>query len=193
MKAKPIPDARFRELMERVNQRWVRNRWAFEPDPRASVFAGEYGRTHVKALIAAYEDKSRETFTTSAREAWAELSLLAAYYMEHGGAPKELTAWATDVFEDQLRPKGERPKQPPPRRDSGKRGRDKLVCTAIYDLVKNCGLPPTRSTSRGPECSAFGGSAADVVGAVWFGTDPKSFKNTERIWAKRDKRMFDGK
>ena len=64
--------------------------------------------------------------------------------------------------------------------------RDWVICGAIYHVGVRFGLDPTRN-GAGPEaCCAEAGSACDVVGYAFLGKANRGYKNTERIWSKRD-------
>ena len=61
-----------------------------------------------------------------------------------------------------------------------------VICGAIQYVGTLYNLPPTRNGKGPGECCAEGGSACDVVGRAIFGKHLKAYKNTERIWGKRD-------
>ena len=97
----------------------------------------------------------------------------------------ELAAWIADVLADQQRPRGDKRRARPAKGGSDYANRDWMICGAIHGVGQPYDLPPTRNTSGPKQCCAEGGSACDVVGRAVFGTST-AYRNTERIWAKRD-------
>ena len=130
---------------------------------------------YLHQLIAESEESKRT---------WDSLALIAQGLVRDGKPlPVELAAWVADVLEDQLR-KDKRRRRPAKGGDP-EANRDRIIALAVHHLANRFELPPTRP--GGPEkCCAEGGSACDVVGRAVFGKNLKAYKNTERIWSKRD-------
>ena len=125
--------------------------------------------------------------SAESKQAWDSVKLIAESLLRYGERlPAELSRWLADVLADQGKPKTEQRRPRPTTGGSPDANRDWVICGAIYHVGVRFGLDPTRN-GDGPEaCCAEAGSACDVVGYAFLGKANRGYKNTERIWSKRD-------
>ena len=119
--------------------------------------------------------------SATSKRAWDSVALIAQGLVQEGEPlPPELAEWVVDVLSDQST-QGDRRRPRPTKGGNPEANRDWLICLAVSHIARTFGLAPTRPGGP-PKCCAEGGSACDVVGRA----ASKGYKNTERIWSKRD-------
>ena len=119
--------------------------------------------------------------------AWDSVKLIAENLLR-GEKPLlvELRQWVADILSDQYKQTKDKCRPRPAEGGSSKANRDWVICGAIHHIGLRFDLPPTRNNAGPDKCCAAGGPACDVVGAAAFEADIITYKNTERIWGKRD-------
>ena len=125
--------------------------------------------------------------SAESKQAWDSVKLIAESLLRDGERlPAELSRWLADVLADHGKPKKKRRRPRPATGGSLDANRDWVICGAVHHVGLRFNLPPTRN-GDGPEaCCAEGGSACDVLGRAFLGNRRRGYKNTERIWGKRD-------
>ena len=119
--------------------------------------------------------------------AWESVKLIAENLLRgKEPLPAELRTWIADVLSDLHRQKKDKRRPRPSKGGSREANRDWVICGAIHHIGLRFGLPPTRNGAGPEECCAEGGSASDVVGRAAFDATLNAYKNTERIWGRRD-------
>ena len=119
--------------------------------------------------------------------AWDSVKLIAEDLLRDGEQlPYALAKWVADVLSDHGKAKKDRRRPRPTKGGSPETNHYWVICGAIQYIGTLYNLPPTRNGGGPGECSAEGGSACDIVGRAVFGKHLQAYKNTERIWGKRD-------
>ena len=158
----------------------------------------QFGETPAETRVRIYHKvlpkRGRDDFLRSliiesadSRLAWDSVKAIGESLLrdaEH--LPAELANWVADVLADQDKPRKDRRRPRPTKGGSPEVNRVWVICGAIQYVGTLYNLPPTRNGKGPGECCAEGGSACDVVGRAIFGKHLKAYKNTERIWGKRD-------
>ena len=135
------------------------------------------------------DDYLRSLIAESAGDklAWDSVKLIAETLLRDAKQlPDDLAEWVADVLTDIAKPRKDRRRPRPTKGGSSEANRDWVIRGAIQYVGTLYNLPPTRNGEGPGECCAEGGSACDVVGRAVFGKTIKAYKNTERIWGKRD-------
>ena len=150
--------------------------------------------TRVRVYRKVLPERGRDEFlrsliakSTDNKVAWDSVKAIGESLLRDADhLPDELAEWIADVLTDQRKPKKQQRRPRPTKGGSPEANHDWVICGAIHHIGVRFGLEPTRNGAGPPECCAEGGSACDVVGRAVFGRTVTAFKNTERIWNKRD-------
>ena len=125
--------------------------------------------------------------SSDSRLAWDSVKAIGESLLRDGvHLPGELADWLADVLVDMNKPKKDKRRPRPGKGGSPEANKVWVICGAIHHVGVRFNLPATRNGNDPPQCCAEGGTACDVVGRVCFGKTLHAYKNTERIWGKRD-------
>ena len=150
--------------------------------------------TRARVYLKVLPERGREDFlrdliaqSAESANAWDSVKMIGEILLRDGEQPPPgLAEWLADVLADHGKPRKDKRRPRPAKDDSPDANRDWVICGAINHVGQRFNLSPTRNGAKADICCAEGGSACDVVGRVVFGKTLKSYKNTERIWGRRD-------
>lgn len=170
---------------------WTRQQFLSRHQPECNETPAE---TRAKVYLRVLPEGAREDFlrdliaqSAESGNAWDAVKLIGENLLRDGEcSPPGLAEWLADVLADHGKRKAEQRRPRPARDGSREANRDWVICGAINYIGQLYDLPPTRTAAKGEVCCAEGGSACDVVGRAVFGKSLRSYKNTERIWGRRD-------
>ena len=182
-----MDETRFQRLVAFTRQAFMSHHQPEWDEPPAE--------TRLRVFAKVLPKRGRDEFlhgliveSANSKHAWDSVKLIAESLLRgNEPLPVKLRQWIADVLADQYTPWRDKRRPRPTKGGSRDANRDWVICGAIHHVGLRFDLPPTRSGAAPDTCCAKGGSACDVVGGAVFGTTAKAaYKNTERIWGKRD-------